>query len=103
MQSAMKKMGISQRPIAATLVTIHSPSGDIVVKNPEVMELTMANQVSFQISGTIAQKTVDIPEDDINTVMEQANVDYDTAKKALEITKGDIAQAILGLVTEEKI
>ncbi len=38
-----------------------------------------------------------ISEEDIKLVMEQAGVDHDTAKKALEEAKGDLAEAILKL------
>ena len=40
---------------------------------------------------------MNISEEDIKLVMEQAGVDYDSAKKALEETKGDLAEAILKL------
>ena len=104
-QSAMKKMGIAQTPIPATQVIIRQKEGEIVIDNPEVLKISMMNQISFQISGTIHEnKGVSSPpnENDIQTVMEQANVDRETARRALEITKGDIAQAILGLCEEDE-
>ena len=99
LQQAMKKMGMKQEEIPATEVIIKTPKGDIIIKEPEVSKVNMMGQESFQISGKIVEQdsVPEITEDDVKTVMEQAHVDYESAKEALIITKGDIAQAIMGL------
>lgn len=101
MQQAMKRMGIAQVEIEAEEVIIKCPDKEIIIKNPSVSKVNMMGQESFQISGTAEERALDttpeISEEDIKTVMEQANVDKEKAKAAIEKAKGDIAKAILDL------
>ncbi|MBI2128945.1 nascent polypeptide-associated complex protein [Candidatus Woesearchaeota archaeon] len=102
MQQAMKKLGMKQEEIEATEVIIKCEDKDIVITNPSVQKVNMMGQESFQISGTAneMEKGIDISEDDVKTVMEQANVDEESAKKALKESNGDIAEAILKLKSQ---
>ncbi|MDO8740683.1 MAG: nascent polypeptide-associated complex protein [Candidatus Woesearchaeota archaeon] len=102
MQQAMKKLGMKQEEIEASEVIIKCEDKDIVITNPSVQKVNMMGQESFQISGTIneREKSVEISEDDIKTVMEQANVDQESARKALKDSNGDIAEAILKLKSQ---
>ena len=104
MQQMMKKMGIQQVEIDATEVIIKCPDREIVVTEPQVSKVNMMGQETLQIVGNIHEREltveVEISEDDIKTVMEQANVPEDQAKTALEQAKGDIAEAILNLQEE---
>ena len=97
----MRQMGINQDSLDAQEVIIRLADMDLVFTNPSVTKVNMAGQVSYQITGEPEERsrdsTTEINEDDIKTVMEQANVDETKARKALEETKGDIAQAILDL------
>ncbi len=95
-KQAMKKMGMKQEEIPATEVIIKTPSGDLLIRNPEVAKVTMMGQYSFQITGEI-ETLVSIKEEDIDTVASQANCSKEEAKKALEKADGDLAQAILDL------
>ncbi len=101
MQQAMKKLGIAQQEIDATEVIIKCSDKEIIIKNPQVSKVNMMGQMTYQVVGEEITKEVDttpeINKDDIKTVMEQANVDENTAKEALKLTKGDIAEAIMGL------
>lgn len=99
MQQAMKKLGMKQEEIEATEVIIKCEDKDIVITNPSVQKVNMMGQESFQISGTIneREKGIEISEDDIKTVMEQADADEESAKEALKESNGDIAEAILKL------
>jgi nascent polypeptide-associated complex subunit alpha len=101
MQQMMKKMGIQQVDIPATEVIIRTEDKEIVITEPSVAKVNMMGQETFQISGNIHEKEAssepEISEDDVNTVVEQANVSEEEAKKALEESKGDIAAAILSL------
>ncbi len=45
------------------------------------------------------EQKVEIPEEDILLVAQQANVSMEKARAALEATEGDLAQAILNLQT----
>lgn len=95
-KSAMKRLGIKQEEIDATEVIIKTKDKDLVIKNPQISKINMMGQESLQIVGDI-QEVSRITEEDIETVMEQANVDKKTAVKALEENNGDLAAAILEL------
>lgn len=101
LQQAMKRMNIQQEEIDATEVIIKTPERDIVITEPSVSKVNMMGQETFQISGEIHEREkaaeIEISQDDIKTVMEQANVDEAAAKSALEKAKGDIAAAVMEL------
>lgn len=99
MQQAMKKLGMKQEEIGASEVVIKCEDRDIVITNPSVQKVNMMGQESFQVSGVIneREKSIEISEDDIKTVVEQADVDEESAREALKDSKGDIAEAILKL------
>jgi nascent polypeptide-associated complex subunit alpha len=98
MEAAMRQLGIKSEPIEAKSVIIETPSGRLVIDNPQVVQVTMQGQKSFQISGDVRS---DSSGDDVRMVMEQANCSEEEAKAALEKSGGDIAEAILSL-TESK-
>jgi len=102
MQQMMKKMGIAQSEIDDVKeVIIKCSDKEIVIENPQVSKVNMMGQETFQVVGEPVERELsnetEINEDDIKTVIEQANVDEETAKKALEKSKGDIAKAIMSL------
>ena len=101
MQQMMKKMGIAQVEVDASEVIIKCPDKEIVIQNPQVSKVNAMGQETFQIAGEIQERELssepEINEDDIKTVMEQANCDEEKAKSALEESKGDIAEAIMKL------
>jgi len=101
----MKQLGIQQVDIPATEVIIRTEDKEIIITNPSVARVNMMGQENFQISGDIEERELssipEISEDDVKTVMEQANVDEETAKKALEEAKGDLAEAIINLSQDE--
>ena len=97
----MKQMGMDTQDIPASEVIIKKAEGGaIVIKNPQVQKMKIPGQgESFQVIGTASESagTVEISEEDISIVAEQANVSKEDAKKALEKNKGDIAKTILSL------
>lgn len=99
-QKAMKRMGIKQEEIPATEVIIKTPDKEMVILSPQVMKVNMMGQETFQISGEIHERektaAVEISEEDIKTVMEQAKCSKEAAEKALQET-GDLAEAIMKL------
>ena len=102
MQAMMKQMGIQQVEIPATEVIIRTADKEIVITNPSVQKVNMMGNQNFQVSGNITERslntTPDISEEDVKTVMEQANVSEEEARKAIEDAKGDLAEAIMGLM-----
>ena len=101
MQKAMKKLGIKQEEIDAELVIIKTADKDLVIKNPQVSRVNMMGQETIQVIGDITEvdknEKVELDEDDIATIIEQANCTKEEAIEALEQSNGNLAEAILKL------
>jgi len=99
MQKAMKRMGIKQEEIDATEVIIKTTGNTLLIKNPQVSKVNMMGQVTYQIVGEVEEleEVPEISEDDVNTVMEQAQCSKEEAEQVLEETSGNIAEAIVKL------
>ena len=98
----MKRMGIENiENIVVEYVEFKYPDGRRTrIYNPTISKIKIADQTTYQIVGVeeeVEEEEMQFPEEDIKLVMEQANVDRDLAIKALELTKGDIAEAIIVL------
>ena len=118
MKQMMQRMGIQQEDIDAEQVIIVCSDRKIIIDNPSVQRVNMMGQKSYQISGeenivevsgdedsqTIGEVSADveITDDDISTVAAQAQVSEGDARKALEETGGNIAEAILSLTVENQ-
>jgi nascent polypeptide-associated complex subunit alpha len=97
MQAMMKQLGMNQEEIDTLRVVIEKKDGNkMILENPSVTKITIQGQESFQISGKVNEQ-IGILEEDIKAVMEKAGVSSEQAKKALEKTNGDLAEAILSL------
>ncbi|MEK6899187.1 MAG: nascent polypeptide-associated complex protein [Nanoarchaeota archaeon] len=96
MKAMMKQMGIKQEEIEALRVIIEKEDGKIIIENPNVQKVTMQGQDSWQITGEVREES-GISEGDIEMVMEKSGKSMEEAKKALEESNGDIAEAILSL------
>ncbi len=99
MEQAMKKLGVKQQDIPASEVIIKSDGKDIVISNPKVVRVNMMGQESFQVTGDVEElsASVEISEDDVKTVSEQAGVSEEEARDAISKANGDLAEAILSL------
>ena len=93
LEQAMKKLNMKQEEIDADEVIIKG-SKSFVIKNPQVIKVDMMGQETLQITGKIEEL---INEDDVKTVMEQAQCSKEKAAKALNDNNGDLAGAILSL------
>ena len=104
MKQMMKKMGVAQQEIEATRVIIETADTRLVFNAPQVSKVNMMGQQTYQIIGAPTEEsldsTPDINEDDIETVMNQANVSKEVAKEAIEKSEGDLAEAIMNLQSE---
>lgn len=100
MQGMMKQMGIKSEEIPAKRVIIETESGNYVVDEPQVVEITVQGQKSYQVSGESRFEET-VKEEDIKMVMDQASCSKEEAVEALQQTKGDIAEAIV-YITEKK-
>jgi nascent polypeptide-associated complex subunit alpha len=93
----MKQMGINTEEINAKRVIIEQEDKMIILNNPTVTKIDAKGNISFQITAEDIQEKELIPEEDIELVAKQANVSKDEARKALEETDGDVAEAIMKL------
>lgn len=98
-KKAMKRMGIQQNEINATQVIIKTPTHYLVIDNPQVAEINMMGQKTYQVVGEARLQTPEsgISPEDIATVAEQAQVSKEQAENALKETGGDLARAIIKL------
>jgi nascent polypeptide-associated complex subunit alpha len=106
----MRRAGISVEPIEGVeRVEIHLGGDEvIVVNNPAVTKMQVSGQTTFQVIGEeitrdkraavereMVEAAAKIPEEDVLLVAQQAGVGTEEARNALEMTGGDLAQAIL--------
>jgi len=84
--------------IEAEEVIIRTKSEELIFKNPTVTKISAKGVESFQIIGSYeVVERIEISEEDVKLVAEQAGVSLEEARKALIESKGDIAEALLKL------
>lgn len=96
-QRMMKQMGIKSESIEAERVIFELKDKKFVIENPSVTVVDMQGQKTYTVMGEAKEESRGIPDDDIKMVAGQASVSEEEAKKALEETAGDIAEAITKL------
>lgn len=117
--SMMRQMGIKTSNISANRVVIEKSDGTfLVIENPELIEITMQGQRSYQLSGNVREESLnpyadakskdstsqqhnEPTEEDIELVMQAANTTREKALEALKQSKGNVAQAIVDLTDHE--
>lgn len=100
MKAMMKKLGMKSEEIEdVEKVVIYTKSGNYVFDNAEIVVTTMQGMTTYQINGEpkFEKGEVEIPDEDIALVSEQAQVSREEAKEALKAAGGDIAEAIIKL------
>jgi nascent polypeptide-associated complex subunit alpha len=107
MQQMMKRLGINVKEIDnVEEIIIRTNTKEYIFDNAEVTVMDAQGQKTYQITGRpriVARDSGDkeeeegIPQEDIDLVSDQTGKTKDQAKKALEETNGDIAEAILKL------
>jgi nascent polypeptide-associated complex subunit alpha len=104
MRRMLDKMGLEMKDIGnVEEVIIKTDTKELYLIKPQVIEMKGKDSTIFQVVATdIEEKQREVPsfkEEDIILVMQQANVSRERAIQALTESKGDMAQAILGLTT----
>jgi nascent polypeptide-associated complex subunit alpha len=109
MQKMMSQLGIKTVEIPTDKVIFYLKDGTALeMQMPQVTKMTIQGTETYQVIGNAQPlessgstssepKQLEITEDDIKMVMQQAGCSKEQAKKALEETKGDIAEAIMNL------
>ncbi len=99
----MKQLGMKMEDIEGVeRVVIYTTKGEYVFEPAEVVITTMQGSKTYQLQGSepvFTPKEMDIPDDDVMLVAEQAQVTPDEARAALKGAKGEIAEAIIRLTT----
>lgn len=96
----MKRFGIDVQDIKnVEQVIIQTDTQQYIFDNAEVTVMDAKGQKTYQVSGKprIVEKKQGIPEEDIALVAEKTGKSEEEAKKILEETDGDIAEAIMKL------
>ena len=103
MNQMMRKLGINVKDVKnVEKVIIQTDTKEYVFSDADVTIMNAQGQKTFQIVGNpiIKNRKEEIPDDDINLIVDQTGKTFEEAKEAVEKTKGDIAEAIL-LLTEQ--
>src|SRR2546426_876832 len=113
MRQAMKRMGIEQEELEGVEeVIIRTASKEYVIRDPNVTAMTAQGQKIWTVVGEpIVRDRVDakkpdasqgpaIPEEDVQLVAEKAGVSEAEARKALEESGGEPAEAIIRLMSK---
>ncbi len=96
----MKQMGINITEIDdVEQVIIRTATKDIVFNDANVSIMNAQGTDTYQVVGTPEEvaRELEIPDDDVRLVTEQAGVSEEEAREALKDANGDLAEAILAL------
>ncbi len=100
MNQMMRKLGISVKEIEnVEKVIIQTDTREYIFDGAEVTIMDAQGQKTYQIVGRprVVERKEGIPKEDIELIIEQTGKTAEEAEKALEETKGDIAEAIMKL------
>lgn len=102
MRRMLDKMGLEMKDMGnVEEVVIKTETRELYLIKPQIIEMKGKDSTIFQVvASDIQERQREIPffkEEDIYSVMEQANVTKEKAIQALTDSKGDMAQAILNL------
>ena len=100
MNQMMRRLGINIKNIDnVEKVIILTDSKEYIFEEAEVTIMDAQGQKTYQILGkpVIKDRSEDTLKDDIKLIVDQTGKSEEEARKALEDTNGDIAEAILKL------
>jgi nascent polypeptide-associated complex subunit alpha len=96
-------MGLEEMP-GVSKVTFNMMGKNLVIADPQVTIMKVSGQTMYQVVGEAVEEKVEsqevkleISDEDAQLVSAQAGVSIEVAKKALETSNGDLAQAIMML------
>ncbi|MBR9702862.1 nascent polypeptide-associated complex protein [Candidatus Woesearchaeota archaeon] len=99
MQKMMKQMGVQQEDLPVNRVDFYFDDHKIIIEPASVAIVKMMGQESFQVTGDLRKESletsVEISDEDIQTVVDQVNCSKEDARKAIEDADGDLAAAIM--------
>ncbi len=103
MKRMMSRMGMGLEEMPGVLkITFHMKGKNLVIPDPQITVMKMSGQTIYQVVGETVEEAqesvevkVEISDDDAQLVAAQTGTSIEVAKKALESTNGDLAQAIM--------
>lgn len=103
----MQRMGMELEEMQGVEKVVFVMSGkNLVIQNPQIMIMKMGGQKVYQITGEEKEEMIEvkleIPEEDVQLVAAQTGASMEEARRALEATKGDLAQAIILLTSKNQ-
>lgn len=100
----MQRMGMDLEELPGVLkVTISMRGKTLVIPDPQITIMRMSGQTIYQVMGeaieenTETEAKVPISDEDAQLVSAQTGASLEAARKALEASNGDLAQAIMML------
>jgi nascent polypeptide-associated complex subunit alpha len=102
MNQMMRRLGINVKNIDdVEKVIIQTKDKEYIFEGAEVTIMDAQGQKTYQITGNpqIKSRSEDTLNEDVKLVMQQTGKTQEEAKKALQKSEGDIAQAILNLTS----
>ena len=105
MRRMMDKMGLDMNELQNVQeVIIKTDKKEIIISKPSVTEMKAKDSSIFTVTADSYEEIseLEVPifsDDDIQLVSQQAGVDEEKAKSALEEANGDLARAILLLTS----
>ena len=94
MKMMMKQLGIKNEDLNVKKVIFELEDKKLIIDDPQVSAIDMQGQKTYTVIGKAREEAGEIPKEDIKMVAEQTSVSEEEAKKALEESDGDIAEAI---------
>lgn len=103
MKRMMSRMGMGLEEMPGVFkITFHMKGKNMVIPDPQITVMKMSGQTIYQVVGEAVEEAqeaaevkVEISDDDAQLVAAQTGKSIEVAKKALESTNGDLAQAIM--------
>ena len=86
---------VKAKEIPADELIIKGKEGDYRIENPKITKMNVMGQEVLQVVGKLEK--IKEENEDYKLVMGKTGCSEEEAKKALEMAKGDIAEAILKL------
>ncbi|MCX6801010.1 MAG: nascent polypeptide-associated complex protein [Candidatus Diapherotrites archaeon] len=101
MGKMMRQMGIKSEDLEAEEIVIKLKNGKkLIFKEPQVQSIEMQGTKTYTVIGNPSEES-GVPEEDVKMVAEQTGASKEKAKKALEESNGNIAEAIMKLKEKE--
>ena len=100
----MKQMGMNLDEVSwVERVVLQGGGREVVIEGPQVMSLNMQGTKMYQVVGGTetegapgdTSQAVQVPEEDVLLVAQQAGVGVEEARRALLEAEGDLARAII--------